>query len=47
LNISIQNNGGDPYWVINGIDVWHSGANDPGALNLLPASGAARWSAGI
>jgi hypothetical protein len=38
LDITIINTGGDPYWVINGIDVWQSGANDPGALNLLPAT---------
>jgi autotransporter-associated beta strand protein len=38
LDITIINTGGDPYWVINGIDVWQSGANDPGALNLLPTS---------
>jgi hypothetical protein len=38
LDITIVNTGGDPYWVINGIDVWQSGANDPGALNLLPAT---------
>jgi hypothetical protein len=35
LDITIVNTGGDPYWVINGIDVWQSGASDPGALNLL------------
>ncbi|MCL4207899.1 MAG: hypothetical protein KJ000_35890, partial [Pirellulaceae bacterium] len=35
LTITITNTGGDPYWVINGIDVWQSDASDPGALNLL------------
>jgi hypothetical protein len=38
LNISIRNNGGDPYWVFNGIDVWQGPAdssNDPGVANLL------------
>jgi hypothetical protein len=35
LDITIANTGGDPYWVINGIDVWQSDASDPGALNLL------------
>jgi len=37
LNISIRNNGGDPYWVFNGIDVWQGPAdssNDPGVANL-------------
>jgi hypothetical protein len=29
LNISIRNNGGDPYWVINGIDVWKRPAATP------------------
>ena len=35
LDITIVNTGGDPYWVVNGIDVWQSGASDPGALDLL------------
>jgi hypothetical protein len=41
LTITIVNLGGDPYWVINGIDVWLGGAphvNDPGAANLLAAT---------
>ncbi|MCL4202554.1 MAG: autotransporter-associated beta strand repeat-containing protein, partial [Pirellulaceae bacterium] len=43
LTISIRNNGGDPYWVINGMDVWEGvllGPNDPGEAPLL----AATWS---
>jgi hypothetical protein len=40
LTISIRNNGGDPYWVINGMDVWEvqSPDIDPGAANLLAAT---------
>jgi hypothetical protein len=30
LQITIRNNGGDPYWVINGLDVWVDGQADPG-----------------
>jgi hypothetical protein len=30
LQISIRNAGGDPYWVINGLDVWIDGQADPG-----------------
>jgi hypothetical protein len=37
LTITIVNTGGDPYWVINGIDVWTE-SNDPGAANLLAAT---------
>ncbi|MCL4207254.1 MAG: autotransporter-associated beta strand repeat-containing protein [Pirellulaceae bacterium] len=35
LNISIRDNGGDPYWTVNGIDVWESTATDPGESPLL------------
>jgi fibronectin type 3 domain-containing protein len=34
LTVTIVNTGGDPYWVINGMDVW-TGDDDPGAANLL------------
>ncbi|MCL4207488.1 MAG: hypothetical protein KJ000_33815, partial [Pirellulaceae bacterium] len=40
LSISIRDAGGDPYWVVNGIDVWESTATDPGEATLL----AATWS---
>ncbi|MCL4202267.1 MAG: autotransporter-associated beta strand repeat-containing protein [Pirellulaceae bacterium] len=33
LNISIRNAGGDPYWVVNGIDVWTG--TDPAEAPLL------------
>ncbi|MCL4207257.1 MAG: PD40 domain-containing protein, partial [Pirellulaceae bacterium] len=35
LTISIRDAGGDPYWVINGIDVWQSTATDPAEAPLL------------
>jgi fibronectin type 3 domain-containing protein/predicted RNA-binding protein with TRAM domain len=38
LTVTIVNTGGDPYWVINGMDVWEGGyphANDPGEALLL------------
>jgi fibronectin type 3 domain-containing protein len=34
LSIMIRDAGGDPYWVVNGMDVW-TGANDPGLAPLL------------
>jgi hypothetical protein len=37
MSIMIRDNGGDPYWVVNGMDVW-SGDNDPGLANLLAAT---------
>jgi hypothetical protein len=39
LDITIGKTGGDPYWVINGIDIWRSDnpLNDPSAQNLLAA----------
>jgi fibronectin type 3 domain-containing protein len=45
LDITIVNTGGDPYWVINGIDVWkrdpdNPSLHEPGVANLL----AATWS---
>jgi hypothetical protein len=38
LTIAIRNNGGDPYWVINGLDIWESTATDPGESPLLAAT---------
>jgi fibronectin type 3 domain-containing protein len=35
LSISIRNNGGDPYWVVNGFDVWETTATDPAEAPLL------------
>jgi PKD repeat protein/fibronectin type 3 domain-containing protein len=45
LDVTIVNTGGDPYWVINGLDVWKRDPDDPslhepGVANLL----AATWS---
>jgi hypothetical protein len=44
LDIRIRNHGGDPYWVVNGMDVWKVAnaagdpdPNDPAAATLLPA----------
>ncbi|MCL4205693.1 MAG: VCBS repeat-containing protein, partial [Pirellulaceae bacterium] len=37
MSIMIRDAGGDPYWVVNGMDVW-SGSNDPGVANLLAAT---------
>jgi hypothetical protein len=39
LNIGIRNGGGDPYWVVNGIDVWETTATDPAEAPLL----ASQW----
>jgi hypothetical protein len=40
LTVTIVNTGGDPYWVINGMDVWEIQTPDidPGAANLLAAT---------
>jgi hypothetical protein len=35
LTVTIVNLGGDPYWVINGMDVWATSATDPGEAPLL------------
>jgi hypothetical protein len=39
LDIMIRNNGGDPYWVVNGIEIWDSTLSDPSELTLLAGSG--------
>jgi hypothetical protein len=34
MTITIKDLGGDPYWVVNGIDIWTSPPGDPGAQPL-------------
>jgi hypothetical protein len=49
LDITIVNTGGDPYWVINGIDVWkrepdNPSLHEPGVRICSQPRGPARWS---
>ena len=37
LRVTIRDVGGDPYWVINGIDIWATAATDPGVQGLRAA----------
>jgi hypothetical protein len=37
LRVTIRDLGGDPYWVINGIDIWSPAGTDPGAQPLQAA----------
>jgi hypothetical protein len=37
LTITIRDLGGDPYWVVNGIDIWTPAAADPGVQTLQAA----------
>jgi len=39
LSLSIRDGGGDPYWVINGLDVWVHGTPAPGEAMLRPSFG--------
>ncbi len=37
LSLSVRDGGGDPCWVINGLDIWVHGTTDPGEAALLPS----------